>query len=126
MAAFNNPSDAVHAAFDAQHGLGAFNDSSGKDEIVIKLGLHTGPCIVVTLNEQLDYFGSTINMAARLQGESEGGEIVISDILAHDPGVAAILTAFKATPESRTFKGFDKPIEFVRLTPAALAANAVK
>ena len=39
-------------------------------DIAIKLGLHKGPCIAVTLNERLDYFGGTVNMAARLQGRS--------------------------------------------------------
>jgi hypothetical protein len=29
---------------------------------------------VVTLNERLDYFGSTVNVAARLAGLSQGSE----------------------------------------------------
>ena len=34
--------------------------------------------IAVTLNDRLDYFGSTVNMAARLQGQSAGDDIVFS------------------------------------------------
>src|SRR3546814_2334232 len=48
--------------------------SAPGEAIVIKLGLHRGPCIAVTLNDRLDYFGSTVNLAARLQGQSRGGD----------------------------------------------------
>jgi len=48
-------------------------------------GLHVGPCIAVTLNERLDYFGSTVNLAARLEGQSTGDDIVISSAVYADP-----------------------------------------
>ena len=53
--------------------------------MVLKLGLHEGPCIAVTLNDRLDYFGQTVNLAARLQGQSRGGDIVLSQPLAEAP-----------------------------------------
>tara|TARA_Y100001934_G_scaffold255586_1_gene322759 strand:- start:424 stop:660 length:237 start_codon:yes stop_codon:yes gene_type:complete len=74
----------------------------------------------VTLNERLDYFGSTINMAARLQGESDGGDIVFSQDIVGDPLVTDILSGYTLSPESRELKGFDEPIRFLRLTPQAL------
>ena len=40
---------------------------------------------MVNLNDRLDYFGSTVNMAARLQGQSEGGDIVSQPRRADDP-----------------------------------------
>ena len=52
-----------------------------EDQIIIKLGLHRGPCIVLNLNERLDYFGNTVNRAARIQGLSQGNDIVISETL---------------------------------------------
>ena len=54
---------------------------SHKTGTAIMLGLDTikrGPCIAVTLNDRLDYFGRTVNLAARLQGESRGDDIVMS------------------------------------------------
>jgi class 3 adenylate cyclase len=51
------------------------------------LGVHAGPSMVVTLNDRLDYFGSTVNMAARLQDQSAGGNIVLSRAVAGDPAV---------------------------------------
>ena len=32
------------------------------------MGIHEGPCLAVTLNEQQDYFGQTVNIASRVQG----------------------------------------------------------
>lgn len=121
MAAFNDPADAVRAALDVQRKVATFNDTLPGEDLVIKLGVHSGPCIAVTLNERLDYFGSTINMAARLQGESEGGDIVLSNELAEDPPVTAMLADLKGTQESRTLKGFDEATNFLRLTTEALA-----
>lgn len=120
MAAFNYPADAVRAALDVQRQVATFNKALSGEDLVIKLGVHCGPCIAVTLNEQLDYFGSTINMAARLQGESEGGNIVLSSELAADPLVSAILANLQVTPENRTLKGFDEPTTFLRLAADVL------
>ncbi len=69
--------------------------------IVIKLGVHSGPTIAVTLNDRLDYFGSTVNMAARLQGQSEGRDIVLSPETAADATVAPLLTGLCGRPATR-------------------------
>ncbi len=115
MAAFADPAEAIRAALAIQAGVEHFNTASGSDAIVIKLGLHGGRCIAVTLNDRLDYFGSTVNTAARLQGESDGGDIVLSQRLAADPVVAEILAPHTLTTESRPIKGFDEPVTFHRL-----------
>lgn len=57
----------------------------------VKLGLHSGPCIAVNANNLLDYFGSTVNIAARVQNESIGGDIVLTDALTGDPLVHSLL-----------------------------------
>jgi class 3 adenylate cyclase len=122
MAAFSDPADAVRAALAIQGNVASFNRDHGlgaADGLVIKLGLHGGPCIVVTLNERLDYFGSTANLAARLQGESRGGDIVVSQALTADPAVAPLLGGVPASSESAIVKGFPAPIAFCRLTPPA-------
>jgi class 3 adenylate cyclase len=83
---------------------------------VLKVGLHDGPVIAVTLNDRLDYFGATVNLAARLQAESRGGDVVLSRVLAADPGVAAQLDRQQASEEQARLKGFDRPVDFLRLT----------
>jgi class 3 adenylate cyclase len=109
MASFGDPAHAVKAALAMQARI-------GDHELVLKLGVHAGPSVVVTMNDRLDYFGSTVNMAARLQGQSAGGDIVLSRSVADDPAVQPLLTGLKAGEESVALKGFSDAIRFVRLT----------
>ncbi|MEX2614916.1 MAG: adenylate/guanylate cyclase domain-containing protein [Alphaproteobacteria bacterium] len=124
MAAFHDPADAVRAAIRVQQGVREFNRESSGENIVIKLGVHCGPCIAVTLSERFDYFGSTINMAARLQGESNGGDIVLSEDVVKDPAVAEMLAAYPLEAVESRFKGFDTPVSFLRLPASALTPPA--
>ena len=62
------------------------------ESLQLKAGLHTGPCIAVTLNDRLDYFGSTVNLAARLEGQSTGDDVVISNAIYNDPEVRDFLS----------------------------------
>jgi class 3 adenylate cyclase len=121
MAAFAEPADAVRAALAIQQKVADFNAGHGGESIVIKLGLHKGSCIAVTLNERLDYFGSTVNLAARLQTQSEGGDIVLSRLLAEDPAVAVLLLGREVRDEAATIKGFERPVPFRRVTGASAA-----
>ncbi len=109
MASFGDPADAVKAALAMQAKLAA------DTEFVLKVGIHAGPSVVVTLNDRLDYFGSTVNMAARLQGQSRGGDIVLSRTVAEDPAVQALLADLPKRSEEVTLKGFDQPVGFLRL-----------
>jgi len=122
MAAFVDPAEALRAAIATQQNVAALNHGD-ETPLVIKLGLHVGPCIAVTLNGRLDYFGTTVNLAARLQGQSHGGDVVMSDELARDPAVATILDRFETTPEAAAIKGFAATVPFRRFAPAALAAG---
>jgi class 3 adenylate cyclase len=122
MASFVKPADAVAAALTVQRRVVAFNQAhrgeSGDgvtDGIVIKLGVHCGPCIAVTLNGRIDYFGGTVNMAARLQGLSRGGDVVLSPAVAADHEVAALIAPLAPGRESAQLKGFDAPVPFLRV-----------
>src|SRR5215471_7950912 len=88
MAVFRQPAAALQAMLHAQEVLG---DRRNKHPLNLKAGLHVGPCIAVTLNERLDYFGSTVNLAARLEGQSSGQDIVISSAVYEDPEVRSFL-----------------------------------
>ncbi len=92
MAVFQSPEDALSAAINMQKSVGEFNRTAEKDEqISIKIGLHHGPAIAINANERLDYFGQTVNIAARLQNASEGGDIVFAEEFAQRDGVCALL-----------------------------------
>jgi class 3 adenylate cyclase len=110
MAAFGDPANAVKAALAMQAAI-------ADHELVLKVGVHVGPSVMVTMNDRLDYFGSAVNMAARLQGQSEGGDIVLSHAVADDPAVKPLLAALSSREESVALKGFADPVPFVRLLP---------
>ena len=120
MAAFGDPADAVRAAVDIQRRIGEFNaahraEGGAAEAIVVKLGIHRGACIVVNLNERLDYFGSTVNLAARLQGQSRGADLVLSTDIADDPQVAQLLNELPHREESAVLRGFAREIPFRRV-----------
>ena len=73
----------------------------------------------MNLNERLDYFGSTVNMAARLQGQSEGDDIVLSRAVADDPAVLELLAGVTKRQETVALKGFAEPVSFLRLLSPA-------
>ncbi|MBI1179269.1 MAG: hypothetical protein GC201_01845 [Alphaproteobacteria bacterium] len=114
MAAFHEPTRALEAAIAMQERVQSLNARTGRP-VVLKLGLHAGPCIAVTLNDRLDYFGTTVNLAARLQGQSRGEDVVLSDALAADPDVVPMLEGLAPTHEQARLKGFVEPVGFVRL-----------
>lgn len=76
MAVFFREEDALLAAFCIQEGLSAFNREKNL-QFTIKLGLNTGPVIAVNANDLLDYFGRTVNLAARIQQKSNGHDLVM-------------------------------------------------
>lgn len=113
MASFTDPAQAVRAAVAMQAGIAA--SATVSRDLVLKVGVHAGPSVVVTLNGRLDYFGSTVNMAARLQGQSAGDDIVLSHAVASDPAVRAMLADVPQREETVMLKGFAAPVGFVRL-----------
>lgn len=88
MAVFRQPAAALRAMLMAQKRLAQTNPP-----LTLKVGIHTGPCIAVTLNERLDFFGSTVNMAARLQSLSVGDDLICSQAVYQDPEVFSLVMA---------------------------------
>lgn len=121
MAAFAEPADAVRAAVAVQAEVADFNRGQGSPDsggagIAIKMGLHAGPCIAVTLNDRLDYFGQMVNLAARLQGLARAGEVLLSESLADDPRVREVLAAVApGVREAAEVRGVERPVDVLRL-----------
>jgi class 3 adenylate cyclase len=108
MAVFRRPTSALQAMLHAQEMLAA--PAAGVAPLILKAGVHTGPCIAVTLNDRLDYFGSTVNMAARLEGLSTGDDVIISKALHDDPEVREFVAReqLHAIPFEILLKGFEE------------------
>lgn len=114
MAVFRQPLDALRATQASHRALDAIG---GSPELYLKVGVHSGPCIAVTLNEKLDYFGSTVNLTARLPGLSDGGEVIFSEEVFKDVEVQSWLAGSRVNfvQFREKVKGFDEPIELHRL-----------
>jgi class 3 adenylate cyclase len=125
MAAFNDPADAVRAVLAMQDEVASFNRGREDAGIVLKLGLHIGACIAVTAGEVLDYFGSTVNTASRLEHQCSGGEVIISHAVLTDPESRGALAGRHFTEDSATLRGLAEPVHFVRVSAANAAGEAV-
>jgi adenylate cyclase len=78
MAAFVDDATAARAAIFCLESFDAWRKKTPQaDGVELKVGLHGGPCYVVTANGTLDFFGQTVNVAARLQGLAGPGELVL-------------------------------------------------
>ncbi len=126
MAAFASDTDAVAAALEAQKRVARFNRENPGTPITVKIGAHSGPCVAVNGNGALDYFGTTVNLASRIQDVSEGEDVVLSQSLAEEPGVRALLEREGVQPEvtDREVKGISRPVRIARLRTSRPAVRA--
>ena len=93
MATFPTPDRAVAAALkmrDAMRGLAAEHQL---DDLLLKIGIHEGPCLAVMLNERQDYFGQTVNIAARVQGLAASRAILATGAVIENDATARLLDA---------------------------------
>ena len=119
LGVFANPLDALQAIVEATAGLNALNARAGfrdGDRLALKAGLHSGACIVVTLNHRLDYFGETVNIAARLGALAQGDDVVLSHAVLDDPATSASAENFgQLLPLAAKLRGLPEIFELHRL-----------
>lgn len=110
MASFSSLPKAVAAARQAVHETEARHGELG---IGVKLGVHEGPCLAVRANDRLDFFGTTVNLTARLQGQAKAGELVMMKEMAEIPGVAEQLEGLPRRTVVAKLKGIAEERELV-------------
>lgn len=116
-AAFLTPDDALYASIEMQQAMTSFNQRHDIKAASMRIGLHSGSSIAVTLNDRLDYYGSTVNLAARLEGLGSAGEITMSKAFASDPTVDAILADYEKREDTCVLKGFPEAVGIVQIKP---------
>jgi class 3 adenylate cyclase len=118
MAVFLEPAAALRAAGALHAAMEAPNLEAGLTPPVgLRVGLAQGPAYAVSLNGRLDYFGTTVNLAARVQGHSQGGDVVAPVELVQEAGEA--LAGWRAEAFCLEAKGFEAPVQAIRFTPAS-------
>ncbi len=123
MAAFYDAPSAMSGAFDM---LAEFNVWVAKLGLEhppsLKVGAHVGPALVVHSDQAgLDYFGGTVNLAARAQGAADSGEIVWTDAMQAQDRVREIVAAngFTFAPMAKSLKGIGE-VRLWRAVPGAV------
>jgi class 3 adenylate cyclase len=115
MATFIRPEHAIVAGLRMRAAMDVLNAQRGTEDLVVKIGIHEGPCLAVMLNERQDYFGQTVNIAARVQSLSTSQEIHITGPVIDSPAVAEILAkeAIKPIQKHAALRGItDKVVVY--------------
>ena len=121
MASFPSAADAAVAARE----MIARHDAAHPDgDLGVKIGLHAGPCLAVRANERLDFFGTTVNMAARLQAQAGASEIVLTEETAEAPAVARALEGLTPSRFTAALKGIESEQALLRFEVHAAAAES--
>lgn len=121
MAAFLKPSDAVQAAIEMRSEIASFNERQPDKALILKIGVHKGAAIAVTLNDRLDYFGQTVNIAARVQNLADADEIFVSQDVYDAAGVRDGLAAFAVEPQTAQLRGVQQELPVFRVVARAAA-----
>jgi class 3 adenylate cyclase len=118
MATFNQPVEALGAGLEMLKELRHLNQASRRGDLILKIGIHRGAAISVTLNERIDYFGQTVNIASRVQGSAGGEEIYLTDKIYTFPGVSEMLQDrhCQAEPVWLQLKGIQEQVKIYKVT----------
>ena len=112
MATFSNPVDGFLAALDMMSKISELNTNWQQKgyEIGLKVGLNEGMALAVNNDERLDYFGQSVNIAARVQGLAQAGEIWLSESVYQSQGVGGKLEELGYTAEKQlaSLKGVEQ------------------
>ena len=80
------------------------NEERGREDLLLKIGLHAGPCLAVMLDERQDYFGQTVNIASSVQGLADSSAILATSSIMDEPGVGDLLETKGLQPSIRQQK----------------------
>jgi class 3 adenylate cyclase len=101
MATFETPDRAIAAAIRMRDAMSDLGAERQHQSLRLKMGIHEGSCLAVTLNGQQDYFGQTVNIAARVQGLAASRSIVVTESVVDNAHARALLESSGLTPEPR-------------------------
>jgi class 3 adenylate cyclase len=101
MATFPTPDRAVAAALRMRDAMRSLNEKHRSEDLLLKIGIHEGPCLAVTLNDRQDYFGQTVNIASRVQSLAVSRSILATGSVVDHPQASELLVSGGITPTPR-------------------------
>jgi class 3 adenylate cyclase len=107
MATFSTPDRAVAAALRMREAMRHLGNGGNDKDLLLKIGIHEGPCLAVVLNDRQDYFGQTVNIAARVQALADSRSILATGSVVTHPQASSLLetSGLHAVPKSRVLRG---------------------
>ena len=102
MATFVRPDQAIAAGLRMRSAMEQLNRERGTNDLLVKIGIHEGACLAVMLNERQDYFGQTVNIAARVQGQATSQAINATEPVVKSPAVVELLRKAGLTPTEKS------------------------
>ncbi len=121
MAAFPTVTDGTSAAIEMMAAMQALASERGTSDVGLKVGLHAGPALAINAGRTLDYFGQTVNIAARVQGLADAGDICLTNALNDRDTVPALLSeaGYSGRSETARLKGVSAEERIFRYRMAA-------
>jgi class 3 adenylate cyclase len=112
MATFATPDRAVAAALRMREAMRTLNEQHKSEDLLLKIGIHEGPCLAVTLNDRQDYFGQTVNIASRVQGLAVSRSILATGAVVDHPQASELLQTdgIKPTPRRMPLRGITEEV----------------
>jgi class 3 adenylate cyclase len=101
MATFPTPDRGMSAVLAMRDAMKELNQRRASDDLILKIGIHEGPCLAVQLNDRLDYFGQTVNIASRVQGLAMGSSIYATEPVVCDTKTASLLAQAGVKPQAQ-------------------------
>jgi len=107
MATFPTPDRALAAALRMREAMRRLNDGRNGHDLLLKIGIHEGPCLAVVLNDRQDYFGTTVNIASRVQGLADSRSILATGPVVTHPQASSLLatSGLSPVPQRRALRG---------------------
>lgn len=112
MATFPSPDRGMSAVLAMRRAMRQLNDKRAAEDLTLKIGIHEGPCLAVTLNDRLDYFGQTVNIAARVQGLASSSSIFATEPVVQHAGAASLLASagLQPMPQRHALRGISEAL----------------
>jgi class 3 adenylate cyclase len=116
MAVFVDPGKCFEAALELDESVRTISVEG--EPLRMRVGFHVGPCNAMRANDRIDYFGTTVNLAARLQSLAKAGEVTLAKSVAERPSIAERLRGLgeRVREETLPVKGIAEPVDVVRVS----------
>jgi class 3 adenylate cyclase len=115
----NNAERAARAALAILDGISRLNEQSARPKLSARIGIHSGT-VVVGAGKDVELFGDTLNIAARVQAAAQPDTVVITDA-SHRLVAGLFVVEERGAPP---LKGVAQPVELYRIVRPSAARRS--